>query len=422
MFSYHRRTEHTWESVRRGASLDWSRQPAVFKIYPDSFPRLALDGLPELEEFLQLSAGISARKVYPGGEYFFRVNPSAGALYPCELYVQARNIHGLDDGIFHFEPESRALRLLYPLDRDQGLEACLADNRRVDGLILLISAVYHRSSWKYGSRALRYCLLDSGHLAGAIEAAAICSKRPFFLHHRLDRQKLNRCFGFADRELVMAVVVSGRREEGRAERLDMELDFVDPAGWHVPDPVLEAGYAAAAVPAFTGPPPKASTIPPLPAHGLGRAIRRRRSIRAFQGMAMEQEQYAAILEAAETDPATDCDQSIRIWSVINRVRDMEPGLYRGNKCLRRGDFSALAGYLCLEQALGADSGVTFFLTAARGDYLPLMIKAGLTGQRIYLGAELAGLGCSGIGAYYDREVMEFLQTDDIILYALAVGR
>lgn len=72
--------------------------------------------------------------------------------------------------------------------------------------------------------------------------------------------------------------------------------------------------------------------------------------------------------------------------------------------------------------LGADSAATLFLTGRSGNYRPLMLKAGIVGQRIYLAATALGLGCSGIGAFYDEELNDFLACDDMILYALAFGR
>ena len=119
--------------------------------------------------------------------------------------------------------------------------------------------------------------------------------------------------------------------------------------------------------------------------------------------------------------ALDCDEDIEVFSIVHRVKGMESGLYVDDRCLRKGNFAAMAGYLCLEQSLGADGAATFFLVGDSENYLALMLKAGLLGQRIYLASGLQGLGCSGIGAFYDLEVAGFLETDSLILYALAIG-
>ena len=421
MFPYHLQTAHTWESIRHGSGMDWSRQPTVFKRYPDEFPVILLDQLPELKDFFQLSAGLTARKVYPGGEYYLRVNPSAGALYPCELYIQARDVQGLEDGIYHFEPQQFCLRLLYSLDENEGLEACCPDKRRISGLVLLISAIYYRSSWKYRSRALRYCLLDSGHLLGAVESAAWCTGRPFQVQYLLDRKKVAHSFGFKNRELVMAMAVCGQRQETLVQKLDMELSFVDGTGHHGTDSLIEKSYADCSSQTGCSSVEEQGDLWSASTGELTKAIAERRSIREFTGTSMSMDEYATILHVAQETVISDCDQQIRIWSVVNRVDGLQQGLYNGLTCIRRGDLSSFTGYLCLEQALGADSGVTVFLSSADDNYLSLMHKAGIIGQRIYLAATVQGMGCSGIGSFYDDEVAEFLQTDEVIVYALAVG-
>jgi len=99
------------------------------------------------------------------------------------------------------------------------------------------------------------------------------------------------------------------------------------------------------------------------------------------------------------------------------------GLYRDGNYLRYGDFSQKAGYLCLEQyGLAAESAVTFFLTAKEGNYQALYQKAGILGHRLYIISEYLGMGCSGIGAYYDDEVNAFLGNEEMVLYALAIGK
>ncbi|BCO08000.1 hypothetical protein GF1_03760 [Desulfolithobacter dissulfuricans] len=421
MFPYHLQSSHTWESVRSGGGVDWHRQPAVFKYYPARFPAIALKTVPGLHELLLLSGGLSAEKKYPGGSYFLRVNPSAGALYPCELYLQARGVEGLEDGVYHFEPFRERLRLLHRLTDDQGLEAVMADRRRVMGLIFLVTALYYRSSWKYGDRAYRYCLLDSGHMLGCIEAAATVQKRPFQLVCRLERETLGRCFGFGRRELVMAAAVSGRREEDLVAGLEMSLPFEDGTGFFTKNGVIEAAYAASARPVGCRPADGAEVYR-FDADRLRRAILARRSIRSFSGQPISREEFAEVSRVVRRPLATDCQVVVHPAMVVHRVEKMQPGIYDEHGCCRSGDFREFTGYLCLEQSLGSDGAVTVFWHSGAGNYLPTMLKAGILGQRIYLVSTALGFGCSGIGAFYDHDVAEFLETDEMILYAMAFGR
>jgi nitroreductase len=114
-----------------------------------------------------------------------------------------------------------------------------------------------------------------------------------------------------------------------------------------------------------------------------------------------------------------------VYSVVNLVDGAEQGLYIGGKSIKTGDFSKKAGYLCLEQALGSDSAVTFFIAAKGGANIKnALLEAGLSAHRVYLVAQHLGIGVSGIGAYYDEETAEFLGIDKntAILYALSIGR
>jgi len=55
-------------------------------------------------------------------------------------------------------------------------------------------------------------------------------------------------------------------------------------------------------------------------------------------------------------------------------------------------------------------------------YQKTTILSGFIAHIIYLRCELLSIGCSGIGAYYDDESKQFLETSDNILYLLAIGR
>ncbi|MEO1006453.1 MAG: nitroreductase family protein [Cyanobacteria bacterium J06638_38] len=78
--------------------------------------------------------------------------------------------------------------------------------------------------------------------------------------------------------------------------------------------------------------------------------------------------------------------------------------------------------MCVNQALARDSAATLFFTANYSNYQTAMQIAGCLGQRLYLISNYLGIGCSGIGAYYDDETQQFLGTNNDILYALAIGR
>ncbi|ADV45508.1 SagB/ThcOx family dehydrogenase [Nitratifractor salsuginis] len=418
---YHEKTEHSWLSVRKpGHSMDWSTQPSPYKRYSSELLRVSLTEDNPLKRFLYRVAGITAKKSYPGVEYYLRSNPSAGALYPNEVYFQARGVEDFPDGIYHLEVASSSAVLLAEIGQEEGLDAYLEDRHRREGLLLCVSGVYWRSSWKYHDRAFRYVLLDAGHLLGSAEAAAQVEGTDYSIRYRIDREGLNQFFGFGREEWMLSCFDKAAFSEKTVEAPLFALRSVDPTGTFEPNDLIEQGYRE--TDRLQGCQeqrrvPKAPFDPDV----LAEAIYRRRSIRAFTGTPITLEELHRILDWAEAPVPSDCDESLHLYMVVNNVEGMKPGLWLGEKLLREGDLSGRAGYLCLEQTLGCERAVTFFITG-EGNYQPLYQKAGLIGQRLYLAAEAQGIGASGIGAYYDQEVQEFLGTKEKVLYAFAVGR
>lgn len=420
--AYHEATKHSWASVRRNAhDLDWSTQPSAYKRYGADLPRVSLREETPAKRFLYRVAGITAKKSYPGVEYYLRTNPSAGALYPNEVYFQARGVEGFEDGIYHLEVASASAVLLAPIGEDEGLEAALEDRRRREGLLLFLSGVYWRSSWKYRTRAFRYVLLDAGHLLGSAEAAALLWEKEYRIHYRIDREGLGRFFGFGREEGMLSALDLGSVVGDEVVFPAANLKQVDPTGSFEPNERIEAAYRESG---YLQGCRKESRVPQIPfeREAWAEAIFRRRSIRQFSRRPIGREEFVQILRWAQAPVPSDCDETLELYCVLNRVEGMPSGLWRDGRYLKTGDFSAEAGYLCLEQDLGKESAVTIFIASSGENYAPLYQKAGLVGQRLYLAATVQGIGASGIGAYYDDEVRDFLGVQGKILYAFALGR
>jgi SagB-type dehydrogenase family enzyme len=425
---YHALTKHSYNSVRINPNrVDWNNPPNRFKYYPKEFERISLSKKEDVFDFLYLIAGITAKKTYPGMEYYLRVNPSAGALYPNEIYFQVRNEEFLEDGIYHYEVGSSSITLLKKLEENEGIEANLECDEKYDGFIFLISSIYYRSSWKYKNRALRYCLLDAGHILGSIEASSYISDYSFKIINDFNKIELNNLFSFDEKEFfTSAVLVSFKSYKNDLQKVKLELPTIDGTSYdgkvylYEQNKYITNAYEKS-LSILNQKEQSEKSIFNYKKDFFKDVILKRRSIREFTKQSISKLQLDAILNSLYQPITSDCDEVVDIYYVINRVEDMKIGLYRNKECIKVGDFSKMAGYLCLEQDLGSSSAVTFFLVSKAVNYQEFYQKAGIIGHRLYLASNYLNIGCSGIGAYYDDEVCEFLGEQYMVLYALAIG-
>jgi SagB-type dehydrogenase family enzyme len=434
----HNTTKHSVISVQLDPNyVDARTQPASFKTYPHFFRRFPLTSTHPIHQFLSLTSTITYQKQYRDRTHLLRVQPSAGALYPTELYVQLRGISGMLDGIYHLEPNTNNLTLIYELI-DDGIEGYINDSYWVKGCIFLVSCVYFRSSWKYKNRSLRYCFLDSGHQIGAIEASAYVSGYPYQLLSNFDVSALNADLGFENQEWITAAVVVGesqaRGNKKPIRRLRLPLPIVSGTDYFEPNRFIEAGYQATLNPASSTEStvilqPQSFQQPTFAVEPLQwqQAIQQRRSARRFYPTPISRDSFLDICNTLHQSIPAEQAEALNIYAVVHRVDPLPSGLYRSVAdgtidCLKTGAFHTLTAHLCIHQAIARDCAVVFFITSDYQNYRVSLQQAGLVGHRIYLAATALGLGCSGIGAFYDDEVQSFLETQQPILYAIAIGQ
>jgi nitroreductase len=100
--------------------------------------------LSELSQTLWAAQGFSG----PSG---LRTTPSAGALYPLEIYIAVGNVRGLASGVYKYGCVGH-------------FDAALRQNSiKSAPVILIICAVYERMTAKYGQRGIRYTDMEAGH-------------------------------------------------------------------------------------------------------------------------------------------------------------------------------------------------------------------------------------------------------------------
>ena len=114
--------------------------------------------LADLAQLLWSAQGITD----PAG---LRAAPSAGALYPLEVYVVAGNVASLPPGVYHYLPRGNKLERVAPEDRRRALADVALDQApvREAPAVLLMGGVYERTTRKYGQRGIRYVHMEAGH-------------------------------------------------------------------------------------------------------------------------------------------------------------------------------------------------------------------------------------------------------------------
>jgi len=116
--------------------------------------------LAEAAQLLWSAQGITSRDG-------LRTAPSAGALYPLEIYLVAGNVNDLPVGLWHYLPDHHRLERLADTDLRIPLAHAALDQAwiRKAAAVVVFAAVYERTSRKYGERAIRYVHIEAGHAA-----------------------------------------------------------------------------------------------------------------------------------------------------------------------------------------------------------------------------------------------------------------
>lgn len=98
-----------------------------------------------------------------------RASPSAGALYPLEIYLVKRN------GVYHYAPEGHRLEAVSNKDVKHALAEAAYGQRFVEeaDISIVICAAYERVMSKYGERGIRYTDMEAGHAAQNVFLQAV---------------------------------------------------------------------------------------------------------------------------------------------------------------------------------------------------------------------------------------------------------
>ena len=116
---------------------------------------------------LGAGAVLATTEVSPGLNLARRSTPSAGALYPLEVYLLLQRVQSVPDGTYRYGPNTRSLARVQSGPALDRVTEYLLDQYWVSkaNALIVLSAVFSRTLDKYGARGYRYILFEAGHAA-----------------------------------------------------------------------------------------------------------------------------------------------------------------------------------------------------------------------------------------------------------------
>lgn len=387
-----------------GGYIDWITQPFVFKHYPEFLFSYSF-GEKEQLEMLELFRCITSSEVI-GAKPYYKLNaPSAGNLHPIELYVQIRGVKGIISGIYHVDVSTNRFVLIQEIEED-GIETAVGIFHKFEGIICIVSCVPFRSEWKYGERAIRYCYLDAGHQIAAIEATATLNNQEMTIMSDFDVANLNNLMGFKGEEFTCAVVTIGEKTVKSVKQLSKSLIHVAPTNYsdskgYVPSVIAEEDILKSRI---------------YPIATTKEAILQRRSARKFEDAPMTRDDFEHLMHIFSRS-----SYPLTCYCVVLRDDVKEAGVYVNGKMIESGVFTDKLIGLLIDQRFIKNAQMVTVITAKHFSSDKLMLAGAFT-HKLYLEAQMRELGFTGIGAFYDEKMQEFLQTKDYILYVCAVGK
>lgn len=162
--------------------------------------------LSEVSQILWAAQGITDKT------YGLRTSPSAGALYPLEFYLAAANVKDLAAGLYKYNPHNHNLKKIS--EGDKRIEISNASLRQesieISSALVIVTAIYERTSVKYGSRAERYVHMEVGHAGQNIYLQAVSLGLGTVIIGAFDDEALKKVLDLPANEFPLAVYPLGK--------------------------------------------------------------------------------------------------------------------------------------------------------------------------------------------------------------------
>jgi SagB-type dehydrogenase family enzyme len=369
--------------------------------------------LEQLGRLLHLSAGVVRVATRRDGRFFrFRPAGSAGGLFPLELYVAARGVAGLEDGVWWYDPVAHALRLVGPAPGGQSTA-------------LVVNGIPWRTGWRYAERGYRHLCWDAGTMLPHPMLLAASVGIEARLWTTFPDAEVARLLG-ADmaQELPLAVIALGPGVPAITPGGDAIRGTIDAAPLEFP--LVTLAHRAGNTSELGEPWP---TVPVLADLGgsasLDEVILGRGSARELDGSAsLTRERLEATLTLGLRGAR------VPHWLAVSAVDGIQPGVYRWpdlDAPVRTGDLRDELWRACWEQDLCRTasavviSAIDLDSIDDRG-YREAQLAAGVASGRIQLAATALGVAVSAM-SFMDPLIPELLgaEVGGLLLTCLGVA-
>lgn len=453
--NFHNQTKHHPNKLAKSPGyLDWENQPSYYKEYlvPKiplnyyninlSYEKLYTKNTPKdinldtIGTFLKNSCSINAIKRLYNAQWEVRVNPSSGNLHPEEIYIIFEN------KITHFNVKEFALEILGESKKE------IIKN----GFIIILGNIPLREAWKYGERALRYTLLDSGHLIASISFSAnILGLNIKKIDHFPFKKLENKTKKNEEEYIENAFIIFNKDfyfnlEEFLSTPLTLKSMPLakDSIRWDIVYEMFENFEKEEFTPSKIN-----KNITFLPSKFTAEEIiQNRRSALNFKPEFIDKNILLDMLDKTlpRNLPPFNSNaffNNIDILLFVNRVNGLESGIYyfsRNNLLkhkfkkieenlflIEKGNFEEVSRFINCYQDLGKLSSVSFSFMASFNKikknfhYKLTLQEAGMIGHILYLEAEAKGIRGCGIGCFFDDLVNEIVENQLQAVYNFTIG-
>ena len=142
----------------------------------------------------------------------FRTAPSAGALYPLVVYIAIGAVEGVANGVYKYRPQQHKLvKVRNGNVRNELTIAALGQTCVGESAIVIVfSAVYERTTQKYGNRGIRYVHMEAGHAAQNVFLQAVSLDLGMVVVGAFKDDEVRKILNMSDKEQPLYIVPVGK--------------------------------------------------------------------------------------------------------------------------------------------------------------------------------------------------------------------